>query len=551
MRRIVILLVTTFPLLARAQQPAFRSAELARIDSVFSSYAAANVPGCALGISRRDTLILERAWGSANLEHSVPIAAGTIFEGGSVSKQFTSAAIFRLAQQGKLSLDDDIRKYVPEIPAYDATITLRHLINHTSGLRDWGAVMSIAGWPRGTRTYTQAHVLDIIARQKALNYPVGTEYLYSNSNYNLLAMIAERVSGKTLAEFTRQELFVPLGMTLTGWRDDFTRIVPGRAQAYSGSGKEWRLQMPFENVYGNSSLLTTVGDLLKWNANFGQQRLGGKDFISMLEHRGRLKSGREIRYAGGVIVSEYGGTREIYHDGATAGYRTFLARYPDAGYGIAMLCNAGNVNPVALAHQVMNVLLPPSKTAAAPARDTVGIAVPTGRLASLSGFYRHTVSDEPMEIVITNGRLRAAEGPLLIAVSERHFTTTSGRTHLVFERGAQGRRGAIRLWTDDADTTLYVPVEAPARATSNSDYTGTFFSEEADATVSMIIADGKLVWFARPSNRVPLTPSYADGFTALGNFVKFTRGTDGKVSGFNVTTGRARNVRFERVRPPD
>ncbi|HVF40387.1 MAG TPA: serine hydrolase domain-containing protein, partial [Gemmatimonadaceae bacterium] len=360
---------------AASQQPSLTPAQIARLDSTFAPYTGADVPGCTVGISRRDTIVLQRAWGSANLEHSVANTAATVFEGGSISKQFTAAAVLRLAQQKKLSLDDDIRKYIPELPVYDAPITIRHLIHHTSGLRDWGTVMTIAGWPRGTKTYTQAHVLDIIARQRGLNYPVGTEYLYSNSNYNLLAMIAERVSGKSLAEFTRAELFEPLGMSRSGWRDDYTRIVPGRAQAYAGSDKQWRLQMPFENVYGNSSLLTTVEDLLKWVANLSHKRVGGDEFVSMQLTRGKLRNGRTLRYASGLTITDFRGEREIYHDGATAGYRTFLASYPDAGFAVALLCNAGNVDPVALGHQVASVVLPRRERPATPKRDTVGITV--------------------------------------------------------------------------------------------------------------------------------------------------------------------------------
>ncbi|MEO8578367.1 MAG: serine hydrolase domain-containing protein, partial [Gemmatimonadales bacterium] len=200
---------------AIAQGSGLSRSQIARIDSIFAPYDAADVPGCALALSRHETVVFERAWGIADLEHSVPITPETIFEAGSVSKQFTAAAILRLVQQGKLSLDDDVRKYVPEVPAYEAPITIRDLIHHTSGLRDWSALVAIGGSPRGTRVYTHAYVLDLIRRQRGLNYPVGTQYLYSNSNYNLLAIIAERVSGKTLPEYTKAELFDPLGMTHT------------------------------------------------------------------------------------------------------------------------------------------------------------------------------------------------------------------------------------------------------------------------------------------------------------------------------------------------
>jgi CubicO group peptidase (beta-lactamase class C family) len=497
-------------------------------------------------VSRHDTVILERAWGSAELEHSIPITPATIFEAGSVSKQFTAAAIFRLVQQGKLSLDSSVRKYLPELPPYTAPITLRHMIHHTSGFRDWGTVMAIAGWPRGTRTYTHAHVLDIVARQTALNYPVGAEYLYSNTNYSLLTIIVERVSGKSLAEFTRSELFEPLGMTKTGWRDDYTRIVKGRAQAYAGDGKQWRLNMPFENVYGHSSLLTTVGDLLKWSANLASHKVGGDDFVKMQTTKGKLSTGRTISYAGGLVIGNYNGIQSIAHDGATAGYRAYLARFPDPGYSVALLCNAGNANPVQLGDAVTTVLLGPEKL---PARtsNSVGVSVAEEKIRPLVGPYRNVRSDEPFDFSIENARLRMTGGPLLVAVSERHFTTPSGRTPLVFDPGPVGKRGRIRVWVDDSDTTEYEPMSRPAAKESFADYAGDYYSAEADAAISILFEKGEAAMFARPGTRSVLRPIYADGFTAPGSFIKFTR-KNGKVDGFLVTSGRVRNLRFDRTR---
>ena len=534
------------PLATDAQQPTLPPSQIAKVDSIFSAFNRADGPGCALGVSRHDTLVLERAWGSAQLEFAIPNTPQTKFEAGSVSKQFTAAAVLRLAQQGRLSLDDDVRKYVPEIPTYDAPITIRHLIHHTSGLRDWGTVMTIAGWPRGTRTYTHAHVLEIISRQRALNYPVGTEYLYSNSNYNLLAIIAERVSGKSLAEFTKQEIFDPLGMSETGWRDDYTRVVPRRAQAYSPRGEGWRLDMPVENVYGNSSLLTTVGDLLKWSANLSQPKVGGQQFVASQLERGRLKSGRQIRYAAGLFIDELDGTPQISHDGATAGYRAFLARYPDAGFAVAMLCNAGNANPSQLGGQVARVVLPPRAQAVATARDTLGMMLAADRLSRLAGNYRSSRSDEPLRFVVASGRLRQVDGPALVALNDREFTSASGRTHLLFDAGPGGEVTRIRTWVDDGDTTEFLPAGNPVAPTALNDYVGTYSSYDADVTVRIGVESQQLVLLARPNNRYPLTPVYKDGFTAAGSILNFTRSNSGQIDGFRLSSGRARHLRFDR-----
>ena len=221
-----------------------------KVDAVFSRWTG-ETPGCAIGVSRAGRPAVMKAYGMADLEHDVPNKPDTIFEAGSVSKQFTAAAVLLLAREGKLSLDDPARKYVPELPDYGAPLTVRQMLQHTSGLRDWGELASIAGWPRGSRTHSHAHVLDIVSRQKALNFPSGTEWSYSNTGYNLAAVIVGRVSGKSFAEFSQERIFAPLGMTRTSWRDDYTRIVKGRAIAYSASGNGFRISMPYENVHGN------------------------------------------------------------------------------------------------------------------------------------------------------------------------------------------------------------------------------------------------------------------------------------------------------------
>jgi CubicO group peptidase (beta-lactamase class C family) len=257
-------------------------------------------PGCAVGIAQNGTIVLERAYGAANLEHGVLNTPATIFESGSVAKQFTATAILLLEKDGKLKLSDDIRKYLPEMPDYGDTITLEMLLNHTSGLRDWGSVAEAAGKPRGQRTFTNAEVLDIAARQKHLNYKPGAEYAYTNTGYNLAAIVVERVSGKTFQDFTKERIFAPLGMTHSQWRDDFNRLVKGRAMAYGrGPSGGYVQSMPFMNVYGNGGMLTTVHDFLIWNESLTQDKLG---VSQALQKRGVLNDGREITYARGLDI---------------------------------------------------------------------------------------------------------------------------------------------------------------------------------------------------------------------------------------------------------
>ena len=341
--------------LLAAQAPA-RSRE-ADVDRIFAKWTSAT-PGCAVGVGVNGKSVLEKAYGMSDLEHDVRSAPDSIYEAGSVSKQFTAAAVLLLAKQGKLSLDDPVQKYVPELPAYPTPLLIRHMLNHTSGLRDWGEIEAIAGWPRTTRAYTHAHVVDILSRQRALNFPSGTQWSYSNSGYNLAAVIVSRVSGTSFADFSQERIFKPLGMTHTSWRDDFTRVVKNRAIAYAdGRDGTFRMDMPFENVHGNGGLLTTVGDLLKWNQNFAEPKVGDAAFVREQQEPGHFNDGRAHEYALGLFVARYKGVREINHSGATAGYRAYLARYPDQGVSVAVLCNVSSGNATQYAHAVADLYL--------------------------------------------------------------------------------------------------------------------------------------------------------------------------------------------------
>ena len=293
----------------------------------------------------------------ADLEHDVPIKPDTIFEAGSVSKQFTAAAILLLAREGKLSLDDQARKYVPELPDYGAPLTIRQMLNHTSGLRDWGSVVAIAGWPRGTRVHNHAHVLDVVSRQRSLNFPSGTRYSYCNTGYNLAAIIVSRVSGQPFAEFTRARIFTPLGMSRTSWRDDYTRVVKDRAIAYTGGPGGFSTEMPFENIHGNGGLLTTVADLLRWTRNFSQPVVGDAQFVKELQTPGRFNDGRPHGYALGLMIGTYEGLQEVAHSGATAGYRAWLSEYPERQVAVAVLCNVSSGNAPQYAHAVADLYL--------------------------------------------------------------------------------------------------------------------------------------------------------------------------------------------------
>ncbi|HET9983318.1 MAG TPA: serine hydrolase domain-containing protein, partial [Longimicrobiales bacterium] len=451
----VAALLVLVPASGSAQRAAVDSA--AAVDRVFARYTG-DAPGCAVAVARDGRPILARAYGMTDLEHDVPNTPESIFEAGSVSKQFTAASIVLLAQQGKLSLDDDARKYLPELPDFGTPITIRHLLTHTSGLRDWGVVEGVAGWPRGSRVYTHAHVLDLVSRQKKLNYTPGDEYSYTNTGFNLLAIIVERVSGMPFPEFTRRYLFEPIGMTRTSWRDDFTRVVKGRALAYDPrKGGGFGLDMPFEDIFGNAALLTTVGDLLLWNENLNTGRVGGPAFIEEMQRQFRLNNGRQIEYAAGLFVTSYKGVREISHTGATAGYRAFLMRAPEQKLSVALLCNRGDANPGRLGHQVADIFLGDAAKAAPLPR---AVTLAPAKLAALAGLYRNTRSQEPLRLAAADGKLRLERGDELVPVSGTSFRSEDGAERALFRPAANGGRPTLLRLTADGDTVRYEPVDA-------------------------------------------------------------------------------------------
>ena len=538
---LLVLLLAAAPAMF-AQQAA---GPAARLDSFFERYNSKDTPGLAVAVSRDGKVILSRAYGMADLEHEIANTPDTIFEAGSVSKQFTAGAIVTLAIQGKLSLDDNIRKYVPEVPDYGTPITIRHLLTHTSGLRDWGSVAGITGWPRTTRVHTHAHVLDIVSRQRALNFPPGNEYSYSNTGFNLLAVIVDRVSGMPFAQFTKKHLFEPLGMTRTQWRDDFKRVVKGRAIAYSPlrEGGGFEMNMPFENVHGNCGLLTTVGDLLLWTENLETAKVGGPMFLEMMHRRGKLNNGKTITYASGLVVSEYRGVPEVSHTGSTAGYRAFLARYPKQRLQVAVLTNVSSISPNE-GHRIADIFLDLPAAQAKPKPEPQKVA----GLEEKAGLYRNTATSEPLRLVFAAGALRLQRGGSLVPVSGTTFRIGETDRTLVFEPAQGGGRPRIRDVRPGEDDIVYelMPEYAPKTGELGA-YAGEYYSPDAEVTLAAEIVEGRLMFRRRPNSRIPLTPLYEDTFESSLGLIHFIRDQKGEVAGLSVRQDRVYDLRFERA----
>jgi CubicO group peptidase (beta-lactamase class C family) len=510
-----------------------------KVDQVFARWTD-RTPGCVVGVSLNGQLVLEKGYGLSDLEHDIHNVADTVFEAGSVSKQFTAAAVLLLAKDGRLSLDDPVRKYVPELPDYGSPLTIRHMLTHTSGLRDWGNVVAIAGWPRTSRVYTHAHVLDVVSRQRSLNFTPGTRYSYSNSGYNLAAIIVSRVSGQPFADFTRDRIFNPLGMTRTSWRDDYTRVVKGRAIAYAEQRDGFHADMPFENVHGNGGLLTTVGDLLRWTRNFSTPAVGDAAFVREQQEPGRFTDGRPHGYALGLQVGTYRGVREVGHSGSTAGYRAHLATYPAQGVAVAVLCNVSSGAATQSARAVAEVYLTGLSGSPSPS-SRASAASDGGRGSGSIGLYRNTITGQPVRVDEGPDGLRLDGSAAMRFESGAKFSTTSGRT-VEFAKG-----GVLRIRDEYGTVDSYERVpEADQRPRPLSDYLGDYTSTEAEITLVAALDGDTLVLRRRPDSVIRLTPLYADTFRGTIGLVRFHRG-GGQVTGLSVTQDRVWDLRFERV----
>lgn len=330
-----------------------------RIDSVFLDLDRTDSPGCALGVVREGALVYATGYGSANLDHEIPITPHTVFYMGSVSKQFTAGAVALAARLGHLSLDDDVRRWVPELPDYGTPVTIRRLVHHTSGLRDYLTLRSLAGQPLEVPS-SDEETIELLARQRALNFPPGERYLYSNSGYFLLAEILERATGLTLREFGELHFFHPLGMWNSHFHDDADHVVRYRATAYSrdadADGFHMNHSWTFAQV-GSGGLYSNVVDMARWDADYYAEEAGGPGFTDQLLERGVLADGDTLPYAFGLTHGEYRGLRTVGHGGSLAGFRTNLLRFPDEGTTVLVLCNLASANPGRRGREVADIVL--------------------------------------------------------------------------------------------------------------------------------------------------------------------------------------------------
>jgi CubicO group peptidase (beta-lactamase class C family) len=518
-----------------------------QVDKIFS-WATPTDPGCVCAVSQNGNVVLKRAYGSANLEQNVPLTPGSIFDIGSVRKQFIAAAVLFLVQEKRISLSDDIHKYFPELPNYGHTITVDHLLTHTSGLRDWTGLQPLAGG--------NTNVLTLILRQRGLNFTPGEEWAYSNSGYVLLAELVSRVSAMPFAAFACKRLFEPLGMKSSSYVADILQGTGDRAFAYQKEGSAWKPYMRLGNERGGGAVISTSEDLLIWNDALTNGRLGA--FVTgKLQEPAKLNNGRKLTYARGLNVNDYPGARLVSHSGGAKGYSAWLGRFPEHGLSIAVLCNFDPVSATDLAHRVAKQFLPPD-TAAAKAQASDGKDTVAGMdLSQMAGLFLSSGTHEPLRLTVNNNRLSIAEGPDLVPVSTNRFRNLHG--NLFFMSGDEfelhfASPDAFDLKSMEGKTTRYRRTQpyAPALVELEA-FTGRYQSVELES-IFLVAPKGNSLLVRlehAPDKSLEFKPVEKDIFQFRRMLVRFIRNAAGKVTAFEYSNPVARNIKFTRMNDQD
>lgn len=526
-----------------------------RIDEIFRQWDKPVTPGASVAVVQAGKLVYQKGYGAAHLEYDVPITAETVFHVASVSKQFTAMSIVLLEQDGKLSLDDDIHKYLSELPDYGHAITIRQLLQHTSGIRDQWQTLALAGW-RLDDVITQKQILRMLFRQRELNFTPGSQHLYSNGGFTLLAEIVARVSGKPLPQFAEERIFRPLGMTRTHFHDDHQRIVRDRAYSYEAAGGGYRAApLNYANV-GATSLFTTAPDLARWLDNFRDPKVGGPKAIARLQEQAVLTDGSKIPYALGLAIGQYRGLRTISHGGADAGYRSYVVWFPDQQLGVAVLSNLGSFNPGNIANRVAAVYLEgqfkpePAAAPAFPAVERTFITLDPAVTAPYVGYYR--VGDMQIEITQKDGKLFGApvEGAPreLKPMSSTRFYVAAMQAEVEFTPKPSGGM-AVKITTASDSTQGERGVFAAFDAQDLDKYPGRYWSDELETQYSFVLKDGKLTADHAHHGEIVLRPVGKDEFRTATWFmpsVRFTRDAAGSVTGVVLGGNRVTGLRFVR-----
>ena len=510
------------------------------VDGIFVQFTKPGSPGCSVGVIRDGNFVYKKSFGEGSLELGVPLTPESVFYMGSVSKQFTAAAVVIASEKGLLSLDDDARKYLPELPDYGHPVTLRELIHQTSGFRDFLELEGLTGGDPASLSAEDA--LRLIARQKGLNNVPGDEWIYSNSNYFLLGEIVKRATKKTLAEFSEENIFKPLGMTHTRFYDDHTVVLPGRVAAYD-PGKDGTFKVDWNNAYelvGGGGLMSTVDDMLLWDRNFYANKLGTADFLKEMQSQGKLNNGNEIDYAMGLSLGNYRGLTTVEHGGALYGYRTEILRFPEQKFSVVTLCNVGNADPEGLSRKVADLYLAADFKDQATEKAKADLPDPT----PFAGTYLDPRTHNAYTFSVKDGKLMGW-GVVLHRISANQYYDFSTNV-ITFDPANEKVNLALK---GEPDFFVGKKVAEPKLTDAELQaFAGTYHSEEIDADYELAVEKGKLMLHIHNSPELQMAPVGKDEFYfgGLGSLV-FERDNGGRVTGFQFFGQRVRGLVFRRI----
>jgi CubicO group peptidase (beta-lactamase class C family) len=519
------------------------------IDKIFS-WATPATPGCVCAVSQHGKVVVNRAYGLADLERNVPLTTNSIFDAASLTKQFVAAAILLLVEEKRLALSDDVHKYIPELPDYGHKMTIDHLLNHTSGLRDWTGISLL--------TAASADALTLVLRQRSLDFAPGEEWSYSNSGYVLLKEIVGRTSGLSFDEFAHKHLFQPLGMKLTTYQNDLRAVVKNRALAYEMENGHWKLDMVLDNDRGGGgALLSTANDLLIWNEALTTSRLGTY-VTEKLHEPARLNNGRKLGYARGLFLDVNRGGKVVWHTGGSRGYGSILGRFPEQGLSIAIMCNSGETgNRMAMTRRIFDLFVPSADSNMAEGKTPVTASNNTNGavsdLNSKAGLFFSERTAEPMRLIMGKDKLNIAGGPALVMVSKDRFRNSSGT--LTFMSGDAFELNFLsndqfELRSMEGNTTRYrraVPY-APAVADLQA-FSGQYESKEIRSIIQIVAAQDKLVLRLEhsPDKSLEFKPVDKDTFQWGRMTIRFHRDKNGKIVALDYSNPVLRKVQFTRL----
>lgn len=511
-----------------------------RVDAVFARMTP-ETPGCAAAAARNGRVLVDAAYGVADLERGAPITTDSVFDIGSTHKQFVAASVLLLVADGRLKLSDDIRTYMPELPDYGHVVTVDHLLTHTSGMRDWTALLPMSA--------ANEDALTAIKRQRGLNFRPGDEFSYSNSGYVLAKEIVARASGMPFGDFVEARIFRPLGMTSTRYSVDMRGDMTDRALGYERQGERWELSMRLDEDRGGGGVLSSTGDLITWNEALTHNRLGAL-VTEMLQAPARLNNGRVLGYGRGLFIEADGGDVVYRHGGGSAGYQAMLARLPKPGVSIAVLCNSGEgTDQGAFARELLDLLAPEYAEKAregGPPAKIEGVET-----AGRAGVFVSEAGDI-LRLEARDGRVRVAGGPILETLAVDRFRNPRGQLMFMSQDEFALRfvsADLVELITMEGAVTLYARARHTPTAEELQALAGKYASDELDTTFDVGVEDGKLaVRLAHIPDRVPQFAPVARDLYQFGQMtLRFERDASGSVVALAYSNPMLRNVRMVRV----